>query len=97
MRQEEVHVFEKKRIKVIELYIKYDRSVGDVIHELGYPSRKLLPKGYADYLKELETGSVRDRYSRSPKYSTEQKDAAVKHYLEHGRRLTRTIRALGYT
>jgi putative transposase len=37
-----------------------------------------------------------ERYSRSPKYSFEQKKAAVEHYLEHGRNLSRTVRALGY-
>jgi putative transposase len=37
-----------------------------------------------------------ERYSRSPKYSHEQKKAAVEHYLEHGRNLSRTVRALGY-
>ena len=86
----------EKRMKAIELYIKYDKSAAAVIRELGYPSRKLLPRWYKAYLIEQETGIVRDRYSRSPKYSTEQKDAAIKHYLEHGRSLVRTIRALGY-
>ena len=31
-------------MKAIELYIKYGKSVADVIHELGYPDRKTLPK-----------------------------------------------------
>ena len=86
----------EQRMKAIELYIKYDKSAADVIRELGYPSRKLLPKWYKDYLNEQKTGVAWDRYSRNPKYTTEQMDAAVKHYLEHGRSLARTIRALGY-
>ena len=36
------------------------------------------------------------QYSRCSKFSPEQKKAAVKYYLEHGRNLSRTIRALGY-
>jgi putative transposase len=86
----------EKRLKAIKLYIKYGRSAAAVIHELGYPSRKLLPRWYAEYLKEQETGVVRDQYSRSPKYSTEQKKAAVTHFLEHGRNIARTARVLGY-
>lgn len=87
----------EKRMKAIELYIKYDRSSAAVIHELGYPSRKLLPKWYAEYLKEQETGVVRIPYSsRKPKYSEEQKNAAITYFLEHGRCIARTIRALGY-
>ena len=55
----------EKRMKAIELYIKYDKSTVAVIRELGYPSRKLLPRWYKAYLIEQETGIVRNRYSRS--------------------------------
>jgi transposase InsO family protein/transposase-like protein len=86
----------EKRLKAIELYIKYDRSAATVIHEIGYPSRKLLPKWYAEHLKEQETGVIRDRYVRNSKYSREQKTTAVKYYFEHGRNIARTVRKLGY-
>lgn len=86
----------ENRMKAIELYIKYDKSAADVIHELGYPSRNLLPRWYKTYLEEQETGVLRDRYLRCPKYSLEQKVAALEHYLENGRNLLRTIKALGY-
>jgi len=86
----------EQRMEAITLYIKYDQSAADVFHELGYPDRKTLPKWYAAYLKEQETGVLKDRYSRCPKYSLEQKETAVKHYLEHGRRFSRTVKALGY-
>ena len=86
----------EERMKAIELYIKYDKSIAAVIHELGYPSRGLLPRWYKAYLKEQETGILWDRYSRCSKYSLEQKIAAVEHYLEHGRNLSRTVRLLGY-
>ena len=86
----------EKRMRAIELYIKYDKSAADVIYELGYPDRHSLLRWYKAYLKEQETGILWDGYPRSPKYSLEQKAAAVEHYLEHGRNLSRTIRALGY-
>jgi transposase-like protein len=45
------------------------------------------------YLVEQETGVLHERV---PKYSLEAKKAAVRHYLEHGQRISRTIRAMGY-
>jgi transposase InsO family protein/transposase-like protein len=84
----------EKYRKAIELYLKYDKSVASVIHELGYPSSKTLPRWYKRYLKEQETGIV--RHTRRSKYSMEQKKAAVEYYFEHGRCVSRTLRALGY-
>ena len=62
----------EERMKAIELYIKYDKSIAAVIHELGYPSRGLLPRWYKAYLKEQETGVLWERYSRCPRFSPEQ-------------------------
>ena len=46
----------EKRMRAIELYIKYEKSPADVIRELGYPDRKMLGKWYKMYLEEQETG-----------------------------------------
>lgn len=46
-----------------------------------YERRSDLPKGYA---------------RSKPKYSQEQKEVAVRHYLDHGSCIAFTIRALGY-
>ena len=86
----------EERMKAISLYIKYDRCAADVVRELGYPDRKSLRAWYRAYLREQETGVLWQGYSRRPKYTDEQKAAAITHYLEHGRNLSRTIRALGY-
>lgn len=84
------------RMKAVELYIKYDKSIAAVIRELGYPNRGSLPRWYKAYLKEQETGVLWDRYSGGSRFSLEQKIAAVEHYLEHGRNLSRTVKLLGY-
>ena len=39
----------EQRVKAIALYIKYDKSIADVIRELGYPSTNLLPRWYKAY------------------------------------------------
>ena len=51
----------EKRMKAIELYIKYGKSIADVIRELGYPDRKTLPKWYRMYLEEQKTGILNDK------------------------------------
>ena len=86
----------EERLKAAELYIKYDRSAAAVIHELGYPSRKLLHRWYAQYIEEQRSGVLWERCRREPKYSLQQQEAAIQHFLDHGRSLARTIRALGY-
>jgi len=86
----------EERIKAVELWLKYGRNTATVIRELGYPSRKLLPRWYDDYLQKQNTGIVHNQYRRAPKYSAEQKQAAVDYYHEHGKCLARTICALRY-
>lgn len=86
----------EQRMKAINLYIKYDKCIADVIHELDYPTSKSLTKWYEEYLEEQKTGIQWNHSSRMTKYSKEQKSAAVKYYLEHGRNLSRTVRKLEY-
>lgn len=81
------------RMKAVQLYIKYGRSAAAVVRELGYPSCKNLRRWYRTY---VETGGLPVGARPKPKYSIEQKQRAVDHYLSHGRCLARTARALGY-
>ncbi|WP_241155133.1 transposase [Bifidobacterium adolescentis] len=82
--------------RAVDLYVRYERCAADVIHELGYPSRGMLPVWYRERLEEERTGRQSTRGKRYRRYTDEQKRAAVDHYLGHGRRLKRTMRALGY-
>ena len=82
--------------RAVDLYVRYERCAADVIHELGYPSRGMLPVWYRERLEEERTGRQSTRGKRYRRYTDEQKQAAVEHYLGHGRRLKRTMRALGY-
>lgn len=80
----------EQRDRSVDLYIKYEHSAADVIHELGYPSKGALLSWYADRLEEERTGVPSRRGERYRRYSDEQKQAAVDHYLEYGRRPGRT-------
>ena len=86
----------EQRDRAVDLYIKYEHSAADVIHELGYPSKGALLSWYADRLEEERTGVPSMRGERYRRYTDKQKRAAVDHYLGYGRRLKRTMRALGY-
>ncbi|WP_416139569.1 IS3 family transposase [Halomonas sp. HK25] len=83
----------EQRIKAVKLYIKYGRSAAATVRELGYPSTKNLRRWHAIYIR---TGGLPERSATKTKYSAPQKQAAVQHYLTHGRCLARTRKTLGY-
>jgi transposase InsO family protein/transposase-like protein len=64
------------------------------IRQLGYPTKNSLKSWHREYEQchDLRSGYVRSR----PRYSTEQKKAAVDHYLSNDRCVAATLRALGY-
>jgi transposase InsO family protein/transposase-like protein len=80
-------------MKAVRLYIKYDFSAADTVRELGYPSRIMLVRWYREY---QETGELHRQYTREPRHAPEQMQAAVDYYLNHGRSISRTVRAMGY-
>lgn len=82
--------------RAVGLYIRYECCAADAIHELGYPSKEALRMWYRERLEEERAGVLSRRGERQRRYSEEQKRAAVDHYLECGRRLSRTMRMLGY-
>jgi len=82
------------RIRAVELYIKLDKRVRATIRQLGYPTKNALKSWHREYERRLD---LPKGYARSkPKYSQEQKETAVRHYLDHGRCIAFTIKALGY-
>ena len=87
-----MYVYED-RMKAIALYIQYDRAATTTIRELGYPSRKALYRWYQEY---MGSGELHREYRQNSKYSSNQKQVAVKYYFEHGRNISGTVRALGY-
>lgn len=83
----------EERRKAVELLIKYDLSIHAVRCELGYPSRTMLYQWYKEY---QETGDFEKERRPNKKYSSEQRRIAVEYYVEHGRSISRTIKALEY-
>lgn len=85
----------EQRRCAVELYVRYECCAADMVRELGYPSREASRMWHRDWLEEQRTGVPSTRGERYARYTTEQKRAAVDHYLTHGRRASRTMRRLG--
>lgn len=80
-------------MKAVRLYVQYDCSAAATIRELGYPSRKALYRWYQEFKK---SGRLHRRFPGKPRYSDEQKQTAFDYYFQHGRNLSRTVKAVGY-
>lgn len=67
------------RIRAVKLYIKLDKLTCPTIRQLSYPTKNALKSWHREYehSRDLQVGYVRSRQ----KYSDEQKQAAVEHYL----------------
>lgn len=85
---------DKKR--AIELFYQYHHSWSAVVRELGYPSLGALNRWIKDYEQDAKAALGDTPRKRKPKYSNEQRQAAVDHFFEHGQFITKTVKALGY-
>jgi transposase-like protein len=81
-------------MRPVRLHLKLGKRIGATIRQLGYPTKNSLKSWHREYERchDLPAGYVRPR----PRYSIEQKKAAVDHYLSHDRCAAATLRALGY-
>jgi hypothetical protein len=69
------------RIRAVKLYIKLDKRIAATLTQLGYPTKNALKTWYREYEQQQD---VSMGYARSRlKYSEEQKQLAVDHYLDH--------------
>ena len=80
-------------MKAVLLYIKYDRGAAATVRDLGYPTPRTLKSWYREY---ISTGELHGAKIRTSRFTAEQERLAVDYYLEHGHRISATIRALGY-
>ena len=81
------------RLRAVRLYIKLGKRIGLTIRQLGYPTKNALKTWHREYEQRLD---LPGGYVRPPRYSQALKELAVEHYLEHGRCIAATIKALGY-
>lgn len=81
------------RMRAVRLYL-LGKRIRATIRQRGYPTKNSLKSWHREYERchDLPAAYVRSK----PRYSTEQKKAAVDHYLSHDRSAAATLRALGY-
>lgn len=84
----------EQRKKAIETFARFGCSEADTIAELGYPNRNTLRNWWKEY--QVGGDEFLERGHRRPRCSEEEKQDAVDYYLEHGKSLAWTIRAMGY-
>ena len=82
----------EQRKRAVELYIKYGLKATATIRELGYPSRAQLVGWHREW--QESGGRLTDRSLEQ--YTLEQKRAAARHCLTHGRCNASARRGLGY-
>ena len=81
------------RLRAVQLYIKLGKRIGLTIRQLGYPTKNALRTWYREYERRQDLTAG---YARRPRYSEADKHRAVEHWVEHGRCIAVTIKALGY-
>ena len=81
------------RLRAVRLCIKLGKRVGLAIRQLGYPMKNALKSWHLEYEQRLDLPAG---YVRRPRYSQAQKVRAVEHYLENGRCVAATIKAVDY-
>ncbi|WP_322052996.1 IS3 family transposase [Paraburkholderia bannensis] len=82
------------RVRAVELYLKLGKRIKATNRQLGYPTKNSL-KAWCEEFKQ--SGDLQKEYVRGkPKYSEEQKNLALEHYVNHGRCFSFTLRELGY-
>lgn len=83
-----------KRTKAVLLFVESDCSESTVICTLGYPSPNALRNWYKEYLSAGNT--LHANSAPKPRYTEQQKAAAVAYFATHRVSLTRACRAMGY-
>jgi putative transposase len=84
----------EERIRAVKLYIKFRKRTGPTIRQLGYPTKNSLKSWYREHEKGRD---LRAGYARlTQKYSAQQRQVAVLHYLDNDRCIASTMRTLGY-
>jgi transposase InsO family protein/transposase-like protein len=83
---------QEQRQKAVELFLETG-SYAAVINALGYGSRWSIERWVSDFERQ---GFVKESRTKWFKFTEEQKRDAVEHFLENGRNISLTARALGY-
>lgn len=82
----------EQKIRAVKLLLKTEMNFSATIAELGYPSESTL---YAWY-KAYNNGTLTESIQRKKRFTLEQRQAAVDHYIKNGKNYSKTVREMGY-
>lgn len=83
----------KKRLRAIELYFELGNNAALTVRRLGYPDVTSLVHWVDEYQRNQSLHTQKYRFS---KYSDEEKECAIQYYMENGKNVLQTVKALGY-
>lgn len=84
----------EQRRTATETLVKFDCCYIGTIAELRYPNRHTLNNRWKEHERTDEM--LAGKFGSDPRYTDKRERIAVEYYLEHGKGLARTMRALGY-
>jgi transposase InsO family protein/transposase-like protein len=84
----------EERLRAVKLYLKLGKRCKATLRQLGYGTKNSLKAWHDEFERcgDLQAGYVRAK----PKYSNEQRVAAVEHWANHGQCFAFTLKELGY-
>ena len=83
---------QEDRRRAVELYIKSGNKKA-VKRTLGYPDNNTMDRWYQEY---LDTGTLKEKRTKWFKFTEEQKQYAIQHFLMNGCHYSNTVKDLGY-
>ena len=83
----------EQRLKAVKLYFDLGQNAALKVRRLGYPDVTSLAHWVDEYQRNQSLHEQKRRYS---KYSDEEKERAIHHYMENGENFLQTVKALGY-
>jgi transposase InsO family protein/transposase-like protein len=83
----------EERLHAVKIYFKLGGNAALTVRRLGYPDVTTLAHWVDEYQRSNSLHREKPRYS---KYTEEQKAHAVRYYMEHGKNIQQTVKALGY-
>lgn len=83
----------EKRLNAVKLYFELGNNAALTVRRLGYPDVTSLAHWIDEYQRDQFLHARKCRYS---KYSNNEKERAIRYYMENGKNILHTVKTLGY-
>jgi transposase-like protein len=83
----------EKWLNAVKLYFELGNNAALTVRRLGYPDVTSLAHWIDEYQRDQSLHARKCRYS---KYSDNEKERAIRYYMENGKNILQTVKTLGY-